>query len=152
MKSPSCRSERIALAKASPCTALISSLVSKLHGSIFDLTAARLFAAGEVEEFAAEFAAGFAGAFVLDPVSFELHEAKNSRQRTMTLSLRFINWTPVDFPYCGAACGQLPCWPPAGRGKPDFGRFVSLCTGLSRPSQPTGSDPSRPRDKQQRRC
>jgi len=50
-----------------------------------------LFAAGEVEEFAAEFEAEFAGAFVVDPVSFELHDAKNSRQRTTTLSLRFIN-------------------------------------------------------------
>src|SRR5881398_3256552 len=105
MKSPSWRSERIALAKASPCTALISSLVSKLHGSTFDFTVAGLFAAGEIEALVAEFEVEFAGAFVVDPVSFELHDAKNSRQRTMTISLRFINLTPLDFPYCGAACG-----------------------------------------------
>src|SRR5256885_10423577 len=98
MKSPSWRSERIALAKASPCTPLISSLVSKLHGSTLDLTAAELLAAGEVEEFAAEFEAEFAGAFAVGPLCFELHEARNRRQRTMTLSLGFINWTPVDFP------------------------------------------------------
>src|SRR5947199_4094567 len=98
MKSPSCRSERMALANASPCTALISSLVSKLQGSTFDFTAAGLFAAGEVEAFVVEFEAEFAGVFVVDPVSFELHDAKNRRQKTMTLSLRFINWTPVNFP------------------------------------------------------